>query len=260
MFNRLFPTHRLALLADRWVLRPSGSQTQIESVFTDNKPLPALESLLEQQAVSGRLRITLSHHHVRLFLAPPPPAWLNRAEMLIWIGAALEATLGEKTGWSLSWDLTPPGQPIIVAALPEPLWVGIHALCAQRDIKLTGVRPWLADAWQLRRGQLARATGWYAILEPGRQILLSLQHGQTVALRQRQTGSDPAAELDALLSRESLLTDLPAGGPLWVEQAGGWQGQGRQGQGRDQFASKFGGRYAVHEFSGPADLAQALLQ
>jgi hypothetical protein len=115
----------------------------------------------------------------------------------------------------------------------------------------------LADAWQRRRGQLARASGWYAILEPGRQILLRLQHGQTVALRQRQTGSDPAAELDALLARESLLADLPVGGPLWLEQAGGRQGQA---QSRDQIASKLAGRYAVHEFSGPADLAQALLQ
>jgi hypothetical protein len=257
MFNRLLPTHRLALLADRWVLRPSGSQTQIESVFTDNKPLLALESLLEQQAISGRLRITLSHHHVRLFLAPPPPAWLNRAEMLTWIGATLETTLGEKNGWTLSWDITPPGQSIVVAALPESWLAGIHSVCAQRGIKLTGIRPWLADAWQRRRGQLARASGWYAILEPGRQILLRLQHGQTVALRQRQTGADPAAELDALLARESLLADLPVGGPLWLEQAGMWQG--RQGQ-RDQISSKLGGRYAVHELSGPADLAQALLQ
>lgn len=255
MPERLFPTHRLAMLPERWVLRPAGGKTQVESAFDAAfdtiPPMQTLETLLDRHAASGRLRVTLSHHHVRLLLAPAPPAWLNHAEMRAWLGAALAPALGDlagQSGWRLAWDLTPPGQPIVVAAMPEALLEGLRAVCQPRGIKLVGMRPWLAEAWQRRRSQLARATGWYAMLEPGRQVLLRLQGGQITALRQRQAAADTASELAGLLARESLLADLPAGGDLWVERAGistDW--------------SSLAGRYAVHELAGPTELAQALL-
>lgn len=251
--ERFFPIHRLALLPDRWVLRPAGGKAQVEVAFDVAAPMQALEFLLDKHAVSGRLRVTLSHHHIRLFLAPSPPAWLKHQEMRVWLDTKLAAALGDagekETTWRLAWDLTPPGQPIVVAAAPESLLEGLHAVCRQRGIKLAGVRPWLADAWQRRRGQLARATGWYAVLEPGRQVLLRLQNGQPVALRQRQTSIEAALELDSLLARESLLADAPASGDLWLERAGI----------RADWAS-LAGRYTLHELAGPNELAQALLQ
>jgi hypothetical protein len=177
---------------------------------------------------------------------------LKHEEMRTWLGAALTPALGDlsdQIGWRLAWDLTPPGQAIVVAAMPGELLNGLDAICQRRGIRLVGVRPWLAEAWQRRRRQLARATGWYGVLEPGRQVLLRLQGGRPVALRQRQAGADLATELDALLARESLLANLPAGGDLWLERAGisaDW--------------TRLAGRYAVHELAAPAELAQALLQ
>ncbi len=265
MPERLFPSHRLALLPDRWVLRPAASKTHVESVFDADfdtgfdtlPPFQALEHLLDQHAATGRLRVTLSHRHVRLFLAPAPPAWLNQSEMQTWLESALASALGaagdlsgkSSSGWRLAWDLTPPGQPIVVAAMPNDLLAALHAICQQRGIKLLGVRPWLAEAWQRRRGQLARATGWYALLEPGRQVVLRLQDGRPLALRQRQTAADVAVELDGLLARESLLADFPAGGDLWVERVGISPDWG-----------SLTGRYALHELAGSTDFAQALLQ
>jgi hypothetical protein len=252
MFERFFPSHRLALLPEQWVLRPAGSAAHQAAAFDSAAPMQALETLLDQHAPSGRLRVTLSHRHVRLFLAPAPPAWLKPAEMQTWLETALASALGEsadKNTWRLAWDLTPPGQPIVVAAMPGALLEGLRAVCRHRGIKLVGVRPWLAEAWQRRRDQLSRATGWYALLEPGRQVVLRLQGGRIVALRQRQSAADVAAELDGLLARESLLADLPPGGDLWLERAGisaAW--------------SAFAGRYAVHELAGPSEFAQALLQ
>lgn len=244
------------MLPEQWVLRPAGGKANFavafDPAFATTPPMQALESLLDQHAACGRLRVTLSHHHVRLLLAPAPPAWLNHEEMRAWLGAALAPALGDlagQSGWRLAWDLTPPGQAIVVAAMPDVLLAGLNAVCQQRGIKLVGVRPWLAEAWQCRRGQLARATGWYAVLEPGRQVLLRLQSGRPVALRQRLAAADAASELLGLLARESLLADFPAGGNLWVERAGistDW--------------SSLAGRYAVHELAGPTELAQALLQ
>ncbi len=260
MPERLFPAHRLALLPDRWVLRPAASKTPVETMFDADfdaiAPFQALERLLDQHAASGRLRVTLSHRHVRLFLAPAPPAWLSQTEMQTWLETALASALGaagdlsgNSSGWRLAWDLTPPGQPIVVAAMPNDVLAGLHAICQSRSIKLLGVRPWLAEAWQRRRGQLARATGWYALIEPGRQVVLRLQDGRPLALRQRQTGADVAVELDGLLARESLLADFPAGGNLWIERVGISPDWG-----------SLAGRYTLHELAGSTDFAQALLQ
>ena len=256
MLEKLIPMHRLALLPDRWVLSPAGGKAQLVAEFDANAydvaaVLLALEGLLGRHAVKGRLRVTLSHHQVRLFLADAPPVWLQRDEMQAWLANALAPALAEADqahGWRLTWDLTPPGKPIVVAALPESVLLGIETVCRQHGVKLVGVRPWLAEAWQRRQRQLGRSSGWYAVLEPGRQVLLRLQGGQVTALRQRQSGADAGAELDALLTREALLADLPAGGDLWLERAG-----------VKPDLSGLAGRYNVHELAGPLELAQALL-
>jgi len=250
MIDNLFPAHRLAMLPGRWVLAPTGGKPQVEAAFAAGDPLPALDDLLAQHLPGGRLRVTLSHHHVRLFLAAAPPVWLGRAEMHAWLASQLASSLAQADHadtWRLTWDITPPGRPIVVAAMPEAVLQGLQGVSQQRGIKLVSTRPWLADAWRRRR-QLARASGWYAVLEPGRQVLLRLRAGQVTTLRQRHCGDDAVAELDALLTREALLGDLPAGGDLWLE---------RFGVGGDW--SALAGRYSVHEFAGPLDPAQALL-
>ncbi len=281
MFARLLPTHRLALLPARWVLQPAGggAGNVFEADFAAGADVAAmlasLAGLLEKQAVSGRLRVTLSHQHVRLFLAPAPPAWLNAAEMRVWLDAALADALGdagEKAdkdgkggkggggGWQLAWDLTPPGQPIVVAAMANALRQGLADLCQSRGIKLVGARPWLDAAWQRRRRELGHATGWYALLEPERQVLLRLHNGRIVGLRQRQIVSDAAAELDRLLARECLLANQPVGGDLWLERAGGVSNAAGMQADWSRFGGLFSGRFSLHELAGPTDFAQAMLQ
>lgn len=272
MFTRLLPTHHLALLPARWVLQPAGGGAantfgaDFAAGADATAMLASLAGLLEKHTVSGRLRVTLSHQHVRLFLAPAPPAWLNAAEMRVWLDAALTTALGdggEKAdkdgkggGWQLAWDLTPPGQPIVVAAMPNALRQGLSDLCQSRGIKLVGARPWLDAAWQRRHRQLGHASGWYALLEPERQVLLRLHNGRIVGLRQRQIVSDAAAELDRLLARECLLANLPVGGDLWLERAGAVT----NAAGMPADWSLLGGRFSLHELAGPTDFAQAMLQ
>lgn len=250
MLDNLIPAHRLALLPGRWVLAPAGGKPRVEAAFDAGDPLSALDGLLAQHLPGGRLRVTLSHHHVRLFLAAAPPVWLGREEMHAWLASQLASSLAEADrgdAWRLTWDLAPPGRPIVVAAMPEALLQGLSVVSQRCGARLVAARPWLADAWRRRR-QLTRASGWYAVLEPGRQVLLRLRDGRITVLRQRQCGDDAVAELDALLTRETLLGDLPAGGDLWLE---------RTGVGGDWTA--LAGRYSVHELAGPLDPAQALL-
>ena len=245
----LSPDIRVALLPGRAGVAARGRAPLTRE--SAGGGLQALDELLGDAKLGGRARVTLSHHHARLFLLPAPTVWLRQAEMRPWLAAQLAPALGGGAAgeWRFAWDLTPPGQPILVAALEARMLDDLGALLARRGLALAGARPWLAAAWNRRR-QLAGATGWYALLEPGRITLLRLERGRPRLLRQRQAGEgDPAGELRALLARESLMEGIAEGGNLWLERAGvasDWVG--------------LGGSHSVHELAGPADPALALLQ
>jgi hypothetical protein len=244
----LSPEFRVALLPDRAGIvagrkPPLARQAQAGG-------LPALDALLAETHLRGRAHVTLSHHHARLYLLPAPAVRLRQREMQPWLRAQLADALGGNaaTDWRLTWDLPVPGQPILVAAVENALIDGLAATLARHGLSLAGVRPWLAAAWNRRR-QLGRADGWYALLEPGRMTLLRLARGRPVALRQRQAGaSDLAADLRALLARESLLAGVADNGELWLERAGinsDWSG--------------LRASYRVHELAGPNDPVLAML-
>jgi hypothetical protein len=249
----LSPELRVALLPHRAGLA-AGRKAPAAREAQDGG-LQALDELLAEHhagSLRGGARVTLSHHHARLFLVPPPPVRLRQREMRPWLDAQLADALGGNAAdWRLTWDLAPPGHPILVAAMENALLDGLVATLGRHGLGLAGVRPWLADVWNRRR-QLGRAIGWYALLEPGRMTVLRLLHGQPVILRQRAAGADigadMAADLGALLARESLLAGLEDGGDLWLERAGvngDW--------------SSLGTGHRIHELAGPADPALAML-
>ncbi len=245
----LSPELRVALLPDRAGLAARGRAPLVREAAEGG--LAALEALLAESKARGRARVTLSHHHARLFLLPAPSVWLRERETRPWLEAQLAEALGGAAAshWRLTWDPAPPGRPILVAAVETGLLDRLVATLGRHGLDLAGARPWLAAAWNRRR-QLARANGWYALLEPGRVTLLRLKHGQPVSLRQRQVeaGGDIGADLRALLTRESLLAGVADAGDLWLERAGvssDWAG--------------LRGSHAVRELAGPSDPALALL-
>ncbi len=242
----LSPEFRLALLPDRAGLAARGRAPLARA----GAGLEALESLLSEHGRPGRARVILSHHLTRLFLLPPPPAVLRRAEVEAWLRDRLATVLdggATPADWCLTWDAAEPDRPILAAAMEKRLLDDLAACLGRLGLSLAGVRPWLAVAWS-RRPQLRRANGWYALLEPDRLTLLRLQRGRPESLRQRSWNADPVAELVALLTRESLLAGVANGGEVWLERAGveaDW--------------SDLGGRHRLHVFSGAADPALALL-
>lgn len=241
----LSPEVRVALLPDRAGLAVRGRAPM--TGLAEAGGLAALDVLLADSSVHGRVHVTLSHHHVRLFLLPAPAAWLRAREMRPWLEDRLAASLGNVADWRLTWDPAPPGRPVLAAAMRGALLDELAATLGRHRLALAAVRPWLAAAWRRRR-RLTRGDGWYALLEPGCATLLRLARGRPVGLRQRAIDGEPATQLAAMLARESLLADAADGGELWLERAGvggDWSGL-RQ-------------RHPLHELAGPSDPAQALL-
>lgn len=208
----------------------------------------ALQELLAEHRPSGALSLTLSHHFLSLFLLDPPPTWLGHAEMQAWVSECLADTLGGDGAWQYVWPQTPPGRPVLVCAIPADRLDELQVLLARHGSRPRHIRPWLDVIWSRRHRQLARVTGWYALLEPGMASLLLLSRGRITRLRQRHLSDDVAIEMGGMLHREALLAGTLPEGEVWLE---------RTGPAPDLQA--IGPNWRVHELAGPTDPGLALL-
>ncbi|MGQ9686739.1 MAG: hypothetical protein ACUVT2_10610 [Thiobacillaceae bacterium] len=245
----LWTDRRAALLPGRAVLATGGEAVDsAEAGMGWEGAVTALQELLAAQRPSGALSLTLSHHFLRLFLLDPPPTWLRHAEMQSWVSECLADTLGGDGAWQHVWPHTPPGRPVPVCAIPADRLKELQVLLARHGCRARHIRPWLDVIWSRRHHQLARVTGWYALVEPGMMNLLRLERGRLTRLRQRHLGEDAAIELGGMLHREALLAGISPGGEVWLE---------RTGTALDLQA--IGPEWRVHELAGPTDPGLALL-
>lgn len=240
---------RAALLPGRAVLATGrGAVQSAEAGAGWEGSLAALQELLAARRSAGGLSLTLSHHFARLFLVDPPPTWLRHAEMQAWLSDRLADTLEDVTAWRLVWQDAPPGRPVPVCAIPADRLDALQVLLARHGRRPRHIRPWLDVIWARRRRQLARVTGWYALLEPGMASVLLLVRGRIARLRQRHVSDDVATDLGGMLHREALLAGQQPAGEVWLERTGA-----------DLAPEAIGPGWRMHELAGPVDPGQALL-
>ncbi|NWG87732.1 MAG: hypothetical protein HXY26_09555 [Hydrogenophilaceae bacterium] len=212
---------RIALLPGRAALADGQGQAEAEDAAAGwPGALAALGRLLAERRPKGAASVVLSQHFVRFFLLPPPAAWLRQAEMQAWLAEQLRLALDGGEGWQLLWQPPMPGRPILVCAAEQALLDALRSLLSDAGIKLRHLEPWLAAAYNRREPVLRRATGWYALVEPGVAGLMRLERGRIAGLRQRQIGPEPVEELRGMVARESLLGRTSTGGELWLDSAG----------------------------------------
>jgi hypothetical protein len=210
--------------------------------------LAALQELLAEHRPAHAVRLTLSHHFVRLFLLEPPPTWLRHGEMQAWLSERLAETLEEVAAWRLVWQDTPPGRPVPVCAIAADRLDALQVLLARQGSRTRHIRPWLDVTWSRRQRRFGHGTGWYALLEPGMACLLLLVRGRISRLRQRHVGADVATDLGGMLHREALLAGLPPTGEVWLECAG-----------PAPALRAIGPDWRVHDLAAPPDPGLALL-
>lgn len=192
--------------------------------------LEALAGLLAGAGLSGRTRVTLSHHFAPVHLLPAPPVALKPAEMQGWIRDTLMRQYGEAgRDWRVTWQAEPPGVSFLASSLEPARLAELDGVLRAASLKPVDVQPWLAVAWNRQRRRLGRGRAWFALAESDRLTLAGLEAGRVKSLRSARMQGDAVAALTDLLTREALLADESTPAPVWVESvlpALNWQGAG----------------------------------
>lgn len=218
----LSTSQRVALLPGRAAM--AGDRARPVEASSDDQgwqgALGALQTLLAGAGKKGGASVVISQRFARHHLLPAPAAWLSGNEMRLWLAERLDASLDGAGAWQIAWQADAPGWPVLACAVETALLDGLRRVFKEAGMKPASIRSWPTAAFNRHERVLRRATGWYAVIEPGVGCLMRLEQGRITALRQRNLGADAVAELSGLIGREAVLNGVEAGGELWLDSHG----------------------------------------
>ena len=175
---------------------------QLDSLLADFLPAQQIKPKTPLQTVLGS-------DLVRYVALPAQAISMNLAEKKAYASAAFKEIHGTNADdWQVVCDDAAPQQAIIAAAIDKKLLQHLSQLALTHQLKLKSVKPYLMVAMNGLAKQLAKTTGYLAIVEHTRLTLVMLQHGQCQQVHSHAIGSDWQAELKQILLRESVLADV----------------------------------------------------
>ena len=152
------------------------------------------------------LQIVLGSDLVRYVALPAQTIMMNLAEKNAYANAAFKEIHGTNADdWLVACNDAAPQQTIIAAAIDKKLLQHLSQIALTHQLKLKSVKPYLMVAVNSLAKQLAKTTGYLAIVEHSRLTLVMLQQGQCQQLHSHAIGGDWQAELKHILMRESVL-------------------------------------------------------
>lgn len=165
--------------------------------------------LAQQMKPKTPLQIVLGSDLVRYVALPAQAISMNLAEKNAYANAAFKEIHGPTADdWQIACNDAAPQQAIIAAAIDKKLLEHLSQLALTHQLKLKSVKPYLMVVMNSLAKQLAKTTGYLAIVEHSRLTLVMLQQGQCQQLHSHAIGGDWQAELKHILMRESVLGDV----------------------------------------------------
>ena len=165
--------------------------------------------LAQQMKPKTPLQIVLGSDLVRYVALPAQTIMMNLAEKNAYASAAFKEIHGTSVDdWQVACNDAAPQQTIIAAAIDKKLLQHLSQIALTHQLKLKSVKPYLMVAVNSLAKQLAKTTGYLAIVEHSRLTLVMLQQGQCQQLHSHAIGDDWQAELKHILMRESVLGDV----------------------------------------------------
>ena len=183
---------------------------------------PALETLrpwLQQRPWQGcKPTVVLSSHFAQYALIPWNAGLANAAERQAYARHCFQQAYGEPVrDWDLRISPAGYGRTAIASGVAPELLQALHAAFADSGLPLARIHPYLMVAVDdLRRRRLPDSL-CLAVLESGKLMLALIEDGDWRSLRSFAAEQDMAAQLQALIQRESIVAGLDtAHWPLWL--------------------------------------------
>ena len=152
------------------------------------------------------IRIVLSSDFVRYLLLPAQVVTLSHAEKNAYAKAAFRQLHGPKADdWLISVDNAAPNQATMLAAIDQQLHLNLLQITASHDLKLVSLSPFLMQIVNGLQKQLKHFTGYLALVEGSRIILLNIKDAQINQLKSQFITNDWQIELNQFLDREQTL-------------------------------------------------------
>ena len=182
---------------------------QLDNLLGDFLLAQQMKPKAQQVKPKTSLQIVLGSDLVRYVALPAQTIMMNLAEKNAYASAAFKEIHGTSADdWQVVCNDAAPQQSIIAAAIDKKLLQHLSQLALTHQLKLKSVKPYLMVAVNSLAKQLAKTTGYLAIVEHSRLTLVMLQQGQCQQLHSHAIGGDWQAELKHILMRESVLGDV----------------------------------------------------
>ncbi len=179
---------------------------QLDNLLGDFLVAQQMKPKAQQVKPKTSLQIVLGSDLVRYVALPAQAIMMNLAEKNAYASAAFKEIHGTSADdWQVACNDAAPQQAIIAAAIDKKLLQHLSQLALTHQLKLKSVKPYLMVAMNGLAKQLAKTTGYLAIVEHSRLTLVMLQQGQCQQLHSHAIGGDWQAELKHILMRESVL-------------------------------------------------------
>lgn len=183
---------------------------------------PALETLrpwLQQRPWQDcRPTVVLSGHFTQYALIPWSAGLATAEERQAYARHCFLQAYGEAArGWDLRISAAGYGRTAVASGVPNDLLQALHVAFDQAGMRHGRIHPYLTAAVDdLRRHRLP-ASFCLAVLESGKLMLALIENDDWRSLRSFAAEADMAAQLQALIQRESIVAGLDtAHWPLWL--------------------------------------------
>lgn len=154
---------------------------------------------LRQVPGEARLEVVLSNHLLRYAVLPWSAALSSEDEWMAYARHTFAATYGsDAAGWRVRLCDGGRGHNRIACAADAALLDAIAAV-----ERVISIQPHLMAAFNARRGEFGRESGWFVLHEPGRLTLGLVADGEWKLLRNRQAAENWRDSLPDLLHRET---------------------------------------------------------
>lgn len=165
-----------------------------------------LEGLLAD-AAGTELSITLSNHFVRYVTLPPQSEITEPGEVTAYASFRMREIYAERIdSWVLSVSAWNPVTGAICAAIPRELMTCLEEMAARHKVRLTGIEPYLASAYDRWYPALKGERTYFVLIETGRLCIALLTHGIWQSIRNQRFSHGVTDELLAALNQEAILS------------------------------------------------------